>query len=149
MAAGCSVLESNLLAFREAFSADVAEHGSDDLAYPTWALDGELTLNDHNLQIVQELNALAPFGVDNREPKFLVCGLEVRKVIPTKSPAHVRLEVSNSDGRAMTAMGFGLGEMLVGLEPQTKVDLVVTVAENTFNGRTDPQWSIKDYRRSD
>ncbi|WP_035767803.1 single-stranded-DNA-specific exonuclease RecJ [Butyrivibrio sp. NC2002] len=75
MAAGFSLEKENIDAFRDALNANSTlkpEDFVEDLR-----LDMELPLGYLNIPLVREFEKLAPFGIDNPEPKFVARNVEL------------------------------------------------------------------------
>ncbi len=77
---------------------------------PTMAYDGEMTLSDFTLETVDRIAALAPFGVGNPTPKFLVRALESLDLRPVgENGKHLRVAFLR-DGEIRNGVMFGGGE---------------------------------------
>jgi len=76
-AAGLTIRESRIDEFRVKFSDVVAGWVHDGYKVPTLNVDAEVRLDEVNLQLIQEIGSLHPFGAGNPEPTFAVTGLEV------------------------------------------------------------------------
>ncbi len=77
MAAGFTLKEENLPAFRaflaERFAARIAEQK----IVPTLKLDGVVTVKGVSVELVKQLDALAPYGAGNPEPRFAISGARI------------------------------------------------------------------------
>ncbi|MES2203810.1 MAG: single-stranded-DNA-specific exonuclease RecJ [Pseudomonadota bacterium] len=70
MAAGLSLLESNLKAFSEAFNAVLAKHVTQNMLEKIVETDGELTHDDFTLRFAEILQEQGPWGQQFPEPIF-------------------------------------------------------------------------------
>ena len=75
-AAGVSLLPENIPAFRRALSEQVEQH-RDDSVQIGLTIDAEISLEDLDLTLAEELARLAPFGQGNPTPQLVSYGLEV------------------------------------------------------------------------
>jgi single-stranded-DNA-specific exonuclease len=76
-AAGLSLPLANLPAFEERINAVAAELLAGETPEPELDLDGQTQLDELNIELVRELDLLAPFGKDNRGPVFAAFGLRL------------------------------------------------------------------------
>jgi single-stranded-DNA-specific exonuclease len=105
-AAGFTLEVSNLEAFAEELEAIARHEIHPDSLIPTTEVDAEMTLSSLDLETVDRIRSLAPFGNGNPEPLFHVPSLEVveSRVLGEK---HLKLKVR--EGRTvLEAIGFGL-----------------------------------------
>ena len=77
MAAGLQVQENRIDGFREAFETVVTENTRPEDFCPKIDIDRELTLHDITPKLVDELEALQPFGQGNSEPVFMARNVSV------------------------------------------------------------------------
>jgi single-stranded-DNA-specific exonuclease len=143
LAAGFTAAPDNLAALKQRLRAiaelDLAEA---DLQ-PRLLVDAELHLARHSAALAPELEALAPFGMGNPRPRFLSRGLRVlaAKTVGRTPPGHLQVQVADGSTR-WDGIGFGLGDRLEGLP--SRLDLVYSVEQDTWNGRTRTRLRIQD-----
>ena len=94
-----------------------------------------------SLQLLDALDALAPFGTDNSEPIFAIEPLEiVRKSAVGSDKTHAKLTLADSSGATIDGIGFGLYNDL----PDTnRVRVIAVPSRNSFRGRTTAQLMVK------
>lgn len=150
-AAGLSIAAENLTAFRGRFAQVVEKHTTSDSFMPSLWIDSEITLNDINKEIYQEICKIQPTGTMNPQPVFVCRGqttIETRTV--GSNGDHLRIKLRGSQGDI-----FGIGFKKAELEPvvqQGSVDIAFHLDKNVFNGKTSLQMlicDIKSYRRPD
>ncbi len=141
-AAGLAVGEENLAAFIERFSEVTAGLLEDDDLIPELRIDVELTPDALTLGRVEELQRLAPFGIGNPEPLFLVRQAAVAAVRPLNG-GHLRLTLHWS-GQSLVALCFSPGTRSIASGDQ--LDLVGALQVNTWQGRSTIQLRVKDFR---
>jgi single-stranded-DNA-specific exonuclease len=144
-AAGVSLAVENVNAFATAINQYAAKRLTPEDFLPRIRIDQEIGLNQANLDLVRAIGLLEPFGESNPEPVFLIKDVAMATCSPTRNPIHARLSLAQ-DGQSRTAMAFGIGEALAELPLQTKMDVVCTAEEDTFNGRGTFKLLVKDVR---
>jgi single-stranded-DNA-specific exonuclease len=143
-AAGFQLLEKDFESFREKMKEYALKNISADELIPTIKINSELRIGDINRGMIEEIETLAPFGFGNPKPKFLFKNLLVREIVPIgKERKHIRLFVTDRDN-SITCIGFNMFELFSSIEVNDKIDLVGTIHENEWNGRTTLQIEIKD-----
>ena len=147
-AAGVTIRESRIDEFRAMFSDVVAGWVHDGYKVPTLTVDAELRLDEVNLQLIQEIGSLHPFGAGNPEPTFAVTGLEVMDS-RTVGEKHLKMTVRQGVSLPFDSIGFGMKSLLErGIPPRAPVDLAFTPELNRWNGRDRIQLRIRDVRLS-
>jgi len=109
MAAGMTLLHSNLAEFKVAFNAEVTQsmksllNAKGQLENILWS-DGELAHHQINIDTARELQDSGPWGQGFAEPRFH----GEFKVIASRilSGKHLKLELENENGRAINAIAF-------------------------------------------
>jgi len=147
-AAGLTIRESRIEEFRAMFSDVVAGWAHDGYKVPTLNVDAEVRLNEVNLQLIQEIGSLHPFGAGNPEPTFAVTGLEVMES-RTVGEKHLKMTVRQGRSLPFDSIGFGMKSLLErGIPSRAPVDLAFTPELNHWNGRDRIQLRIRDVRLS-
>lgn len=141
-AAGLAVSEETLAAFIERFSEVTAGLLEDDDLIPELRIDAELPPDALTLARIEELQRLAPFGIGNPEPLFLVRQATVAAVRPLNG-GHLRLTLHWSD-QSLAALCFSPGARTIASGDQ--LDLVGALQINTWQGRSTIQLRVKDFR---
>jgi single-stranded-DNA-specific exonuclease len=117
-------------------------------------IDLELPFREITPQFFNRLNMFAPFGPENMKPLFLARGVTSAGSGSRKVGAlgeHLKLRLVQPDcAVAFDGIAFGLGadwgEPVLSGEP---VDVLFTLDENEWNGKTTIQLMIEDIRLSD
>ncbi len=140
MAAGLEVEEQNLESFKIRFNEAVAEKLRDADLRSVLEIDRAVLLAEADEALMAGLKRTGPFGQDNLEPVWVVCGV---KAIDSRILKEKHLKLTLSDGKtSREAIGFNLAEKL----PAGLIDVAFTLQENTWNGRTTIQLNIRDIR---
>ena len=147
-AAGFTILNENLDAFKERLTAIAGETFDSASLKKTLSVDAEINLRGVTHQLVDDIQNLRPFGYGNPTPRFVTKNLEVKfHKLVGKEKNHLKLNLF--DGKQMwDAIGFGLGELWPSIPRGTRLDAVYTLEFNTWNGTTRLQLNLKDIRGS-
>ncbi|HKL20622.1 MAG TPA: single-stranded-DNA-specific exonuclease RecJ, partial [Tichowtungia sp.] len=140
MAAGLEVKTENIEAFKERFNAFAAEKLKTADLRPVLEIDCAVELSELNQVLVDGLKRTGPFGQDNPEPVWALRNVNVAdsRILKEK---HLKLTLTDGQTR-MDAIGFNMAEKL----PSGPVDAAFSFHENTWNGRTSLQLTLKDIR---
>lgn len=115
---------------------------------PTSAVDDELTLSEVNLTFIQQLEQLAPFGVGNPTPKFVVKGAQIqRKSVVGVHKDTLKLELKENENR-LDAIGFQMAQIAEEITPFSESSCLGELQMNEWNGRQTPQLIIRDMKIS-
>jgi single-stranded-DNA-specific exonuclease len=129
-AAGMSIAIGELDGFRASFAAEASRQLGAAPPSMALAVDAEVTLRDLDLGFAEELARLAPFGVANREPLFVLTGVTARA---TRVVGKDHLQLTLDHGGAVgEAIAFGFAEADPGAG--ARVDLIATAELDTFRG---------------
>ncbi len=146
MAIGISLKRENFEKFKEEFENYTKESKIDSLI-PIIKIDEETSLKNINIEDVESLKLLEPFGEANKTPLFLFKNLKINSIRALSEGKHLKLTLK--DGQYMIdAIGFNLGHLSEQYRLDDKVDVVGTLDINNFNGNENIQITIKDIRKS-
>jgi single-stranded-DNA-specific exonuclease len=115
MAAGLSLHEDSLGAFREAFHRYVKQALCPEQLQPRLDLSGSLNVDQVGDDLFQELEKLAPFGRANAQPVFAFPAVRQRRP-PQTIKTHLKLFLQGQR-ESCDAMGFGFAERAMPAEP--------------------------------
>lgn len=145
-AAGLTIEESRIPEFQARFASIAERWTLAEAPAPTLHLDSEVSLDEVNLRLIQEIGSLHPFGAGNPEPMFAVRGLSIMeaRVVGEK---HLKMTVRQGRSLPFDSIGFGMKSLKEqGLSLNTPVDLAVTPELNHWNGYDRIQLRIRDMR---
>lgn len=145
MAAGLTINPENLEAFEERFLELTASLVDDEMMQPRVHIEAEIEFADVNLQLMETLRRLAPYGPGNMRPVFATRGLQ-----PTGHPRivggnHLKFKLKQGR-RVLDAIGFGMAESFETLVGGHLVDCAYVLTENEWQGRKTIQLEVKDLR---
>lgn len=142
MAAGFAIQAENIARFRKKLAFSVARQGAP--AEPVLQIDSYLPLTDLTLDLVTDLERLAPFGPGN--PGLVLASQRLRLLNQQtigRSQEHLLLTVEDEQGAASKVIWWqGAGWPA----PADLFDLAYRVRASTFRGQRDIQVEWVDYR---
>ncbi len=147
-AAGLKLEPANLDRFKVLFEASADELTSEELTL-VLKYEAEIPLSAIHEQLVTNLKRFAPHGPENPQPLFLTKNVWDTGQAKTMGGdhSHLRLNVvDESNNQALGAVCFGMGDLFRNLNKRQKFDMLYTIEENHFNGRTSIQLMVKDIR---
>lgn len=150
-AAGVTLKRENFDAFYQKLSGLIAEELGGKKMLPTVEIDLEITSKDINWELLGEIRKMEPFGKENEEPVFLVRNLKVGEIkVVGNGSKHLKLSVLAEDSpKVFDGIGFGMGEKFSQIiQAGDKVDLVVNLQEDEWNGNRKIQLQIIDLRKA-
>ncbi len=147
LAAGLTVATDEIDAFREKIHAYGRKKLSEADFVPTLVIDTQLPVAYANLNTVDKLSVMEPFGMHNPNPVFYCGGLRVAGVHTMSEGKHLRLQLS--DGNVFVqAVGFSMGHLAEKLMVDSRIDIVFNLEANIYRGERRVQILLKDMRLS-
>ena len=142
-AAGLSVVHANIDDFRTLFNEVCAAAGQGGRIEPeVIMIDAEVPLQELSYGVVQDLEALAPFGPQNPEPVFCSPDLKYYSHMMVGN-GHLKLKIKES-GRFYDAIGFNMAARYdLG---DTSIRLAFVPQINLFNGQKNIQLKLRDIK---
>jgi single-stranded-DNA-specific exonuclease len=143
MAAGLSIDPERIPEFRRALSRTVAET-CEVAEEPELQVDAFLALTDLSLELIAEIERLAPFGSGNPPLTLATKGLSlVSHATIGRGGEHLRLLVKDEAENVQRVLWWrGAGEPL----PEGRFDLAYTVRASDYRGQRDVQVEWTDAR---
>ncbi|MDD4351418.1 MAG: single-stranded-DNA-specific exonuclease RecJ [Candidatus Gracilibacteria bacterium] len=142
-AAGFTVLPENFADLKQKLEALADSLLADKDLTSALQIDAELNPADLSLDIARELEDLAPFGIGNPKPLFLLKNLELLRVKSVGDGKHLKLNL-RQDSKSLDGIGFRLGDHALSLGSGMRVDVVGHLEQNHWNGNTSLQLQILD-----
>lgn len=152
MAAGFTVSEDALPSFTDFLSEHVVQQGGGGLPSPELRLDGALSPKGANVELVETLDRLGPFGAGNARPRFAFPGVRIAMADVVGSN-HVRCRITGQDGGSgLKAIAFRVVDTELGQALLTSggaaMHLAGTLRIDRWNGRETVQLTIEDAARA-
>lgn len=149
MAAGFTVRRESV----EALASRLRDIASEELADPDPVreirLDLELPLELLGADLLRWLGHLAPFGAGNPNPVLLTRRVALAR--PTRvgsDGSHLKMQLEH-EGHRIPAIGFGLGKRLHEARDLGAADVALVISENRWQGRSEVQARVVDFRPSE
>ncbi|MEK7066252.1 MAG: single-stranded-DNA-specific exonuclease RecJ [Patescibacteria group bacterium] len=113
-------------------------------------IDKEISIDEVNQDTYGLIEKLAPFGIENHRPVFLISNLEIYRVSYFGADKqHLKLEFENSSGSIISAITFYHKEKDFGkmkLEAGQKIDIIFTIENSTFGWKNELRMRIVGLR---
>lgn len=142
MAAGLSLREENIPAFREAFAAYAGSHLSEEDYEPKVSVEFEVMPEDLTLDFVEELSLLEPYGMGNPKP-YLGCrnvrGREAAAI--GREHTHLRFKLGTEEN-PVTGLWWNHAELAPAINREA-LDIVYAPAINEWNGSRSLQCMVE------
>lgn len=104
-------------------------------------IDAECHLHDVNMDLIRQLDLLAPFGCENPEPVLCTRNVRTSSAVAVGNN-HLKMRVS-SDGVSLNTIWFGMGKYLNAIG-SSSLDIVFSPHINYWNGASDIQLKMRD-----
>lgn len=143
-AAGLSLLSSDIERFRNKISEIAMRSIAEDELLPVLNIDATVSLSNINIELIDELSRLEPFGHCNKEPLFGAKGLEVRQP-RIAGNNHLKMTLQQN-GRSINCIGFDLGGLLETAKDSSVIDAAFLPMINEWDGGRYLQLNLKALR---
>lgn len=144
MAVGVALPKAHLDSFRMRFAEAVRVQVGGDIAEPRLDLAAWLTPEQITERLMEELEALHPFGQGNPEPVFGVGGVVLRTPPEIFKEQHFRFRIEDGRGRGLHGVAWKLAHRRPPID--VPIDLAVELKWNHFNHRKLLQLGLIDWR---
>lgn len=107
----------------------------------------ELKEESINIDLVEELHKLEPYGLSNPNPRFILRDVLLKNVITMgKNKQHIKFNIQKY--KTYECIGFNMSYLKEKYIPGDKVDVLFQLDENNFMGKRNVQLLLKDIRLS-
>jgi single-stranded-DNA-specific exonuclease len=145
MAAGFSINTEALPEFIKKFTKYVSDNLPEALFVKSLKIDGEISFKDITKTLFEELKQLEPFGNGNPRPLFVTEGVQVCSLKTLgKSGDHLKLQLGNKETQFESLL-FRAKNWELTPKVGENLDVVYSIDENSWNGKTTLQLLIKDF----
>jgi single-stranded-DNA-specific exonuclease len=141
-AAGLSIRPDLVDGFAEALAAHAADVLEEDDLRPVVPVDAVVRGDELTLDLCEELERLAPFGLGNPGVTLLAAACELSELGLVGEGKHLRLAVTAGRVRS-GAIAFGQGGQLDRLRRPGLYDIAFRLGANRWNGSVSPQLVVK------
>jgi single-stranded-DNA-specific exonuclease len=143
-ACGITMEDKNFEEFREKMSAIADNELSDDDLVRKYKYDIELSFNEMDIRLAEDLQMIRPFGKGNPGPSFVTRKCIVSSLKRLKEGKHVKL-LLKKDGIILEGILFNIGENNIEVPSRGKaVDILYDLNINSWMGRRSLQLVIRD-----
>ncbi|VTT42873.1 single-stranded-DNA-specific exonuclease RecJ [Streptococcus porcinus] len=145
-AAGMTLPVDNLEALAQALSDFIVENHIDCKQKNSLMIDSILDLEHLSIELLKSLQSIAPFGMGNPKPVFLVQDFQLLQARTLgANSAHLKLRLQK--GSVTTdLLAFNQGHLLQDFQQARGLELAVTLSVNSWNGKTTLQLMLVDAR---
>ena len=144
MAAGMTLNLTDVDELRQRLNQLAQEQLNEEDLIPITYIDTEISLQDIHLEAIEEMNKLAPYGMDNPKPKVLIKEVNIESIRKIGSEQnHLKL-ILEHEGTSLDGVGFGLGSVCDHISPVSKVSVIGELSINEWNNRKKPQIFLQD-----
>jgi len=145
-AAGFNLKKENLKEFKKEMESYTKSKLKNIELKPTMKIDCAIPTEEINLNFVDKLDELKPFGVENSKPTFLLKGIEpffIEQVGKDRNHLKFTTKLENQD---VKVIAFRMGEYANSLRKHRKIDLVFHLERNVWNNKETLQLQALDFR---
>jgi single-stranded-DNA-specific exonuclease len=145
-AAGLTLKEENIDAFKDKFEEIVSSTIEDRMLVREIEIDDVISLEDINTSFFNVLRQFAPFGPGNMAPIFKSEEVYDRGDVRVVGNNHLKLSLiqRNHSRKVIDSIAFQLGKHYDRISKNESFHVCYHVEENSYNGRTNLQLNIKD-----
>ena len=117
---------------------------------PEILVDAQIDAGSADMNLVEKLSDLAPFGQCNPEPTLVLKGAVLKFATIMGNGAHLRGVVRCSNGNQLSFVGFNLvgtpvGDFLLDdANTNTTIMMLGKLKENEYKGRVSAQFTLED-----
>lgn len=145
-AAGMSIREERIPAFREAFEAEARRQLGAGAPPRTLDIDALAALSQIDYALLDGIARLEPCGNDNPAPLFCSMGVTVvPRSVQVLRDAHLRFLVRQAD-TVLPVIGFNMAERHYTEGIGETIDIAYAAQRNTYQGETKIQLQLRDFR---
>jgi len=147
-AAGFEILPENIAELKRRLQEAIETTISPEILIPKVKIDAEVDPAIINLNLIKELERIAPHGEGNSTPVFMSRHLRLEDLRKVGSEGkHLKAKFSNAN-ITLEAIGFGLGYMVDQLSYEKDYDVAYELSANQWNGFEMAQLSLVDIREA-
>ncbi|MFC7440892.1 single-stranded-DNA-specific exonuclease RecJ [Laceyella putida] len=144
MAAGMTLPLENIPALHQKLSQLAQQWLTEEDYVPQTVLEDELSLGQIQLPLIDQIEALAPYGMGNPTPLFALNNLKLSRLqLMGRSNEHVKMIVQD-EAHLLEAVAFRAGGMEREIAPYARLHVLGELQVNEWNGKRSPQLIVRD-----
>lgn len=147
-AAGMKIKAENIDALREKLNEHAIKNLSDEDLIPELRIDAQVLSSTLDLQLVEEMKLLEPYGAGNPKPVFVTKDLKLVDEPFIMKEKHLKMRLTDGGGRQFEAVWWDGVEKSKEqtLGARTSIELAYTPEANSWQGNTRLQLVVEDLR---
>ena len=146
MAVGLSLNRENFESFKNEFEEYANKENVKDII-PIIYIDNQINEKEMNMNTIEQLKLLEPFGEANKKPLFTYKALKIDSIRSLSEGRHLKLTLKDKNN-TIYAIGFNMGNLVNDYLIGDKVDIVGYLELNQFNGKNTIQINLEDIMKS-
>ncbi|MCX6148697.1 MAG: single-stranded-DNA-specific exonuclease RecJ [Candidatus Kapabacteria bacterium] len=147
-AAGLSLDEDKIPAFKVIFDGMAVEKLSVDMLHPEIIIDSELKLTELTPHFFKSLNQFAPYGYNNFKPVFFSKSVKSQNGIKIVGNNIIKFRAMQNNF-VIDAIGYNLIEKFSICSSGKPFSILYNLEMNSFNGQNTPQLYLRDIKVDD
>ncbi|MFZ5801390.1 MAG: single-stranded-DNA-specific exonuclease RecJ, partial [Candidatus Omnitrophota bacterium] len=147
-AAGLTIAQEKIDPFRKMLNEFAKLNLLAEDLLPTLSIDAQVPLSMLSVELVRDLEKLAPFGAGNPQPVLCSCGLTVKSAPQLMGKETIKFWVS--DGKlTCQVVGFGRADLIPFIRAEERVNLAYTPSIDDWQDEPLVQLELKDVKTLD
>ncbi|MCT2537995.1 single-stranded-DNA-specific exonuclease RecJ [Aquibacillus koreensis] len=142
-AAGMTLAKENVTVLRQKLNQMASDSLTDADYKQSLLVDATIKHEELDVNLVKEIEKLAPFGMGNPKPLFHIQSpmKEIRQIGSQQN--HLKI-MFHEDQHVLDGIGFGMGDVYPFIAPHSIIDAVGELQVNEWNGMKKVQLLLKD-----
>ncbi len=147
-AAGMKIKAENIAALRKMLNQYAEEILTEEDLIPQLHIDAPVSSDSLNLDLIEDLKKLEPFGMGNPKPIFATENLIIAEDPFVMKEKHLKLKLKDEKNNYFEAVWWDGVEKSKGqtLQPLKRIELAYTAEANVWKGNTRLQLVVQDLR---
>lgn len=149
-ACGFTIKRENVDLLRQKLNEHAAQNIKEEDLMPELKIDAPVSSASLNLDLIEQIKALEPFGAANPKPVFLTRNLSLTQEPYVMKEKHLKMKLRDEAGKQFEAVWWDGVEKSKEqtLRPNSSIELAYTPEANTWNGNTRLQLVVNDLKLS-
>lgn len=145
MACGLTISLDKLDELQDVLDQEAKKQKLDTVSKPSLQIDAELSFDDINLDLINDLKKLAPYGNGNPKPIFAFSNYQIYEAkLIGKKKNHLKISLGQKNNK-IDALAFSVGERGQEIVRDTApLRFVGRLGQNVWRGKVKPQILISD-----
>lgn len=144
MAAGMTLNLENVNDLRTRLNEIATEVLQSEDFIPITSVDAKVQLDEISIDMIEQIEKLAPFGMCNPKPKVIISDVGISNIRKIGSnQTHIKISFERN-GLALDSVGFGFGYLFEEISQDANVNVLGELSINEWNNFRKPQLFIQD-----